>query len=364
MENPAVPWNIRAWCLLAVASLPLAAIAQPAKGPGAGPPPAMPVKAVPAKLAPAVDEANAVGTLRADEAIVIRPEIAGRIAEFRFDEGQSVKKGALLATLDSSEVRAQLASAVAQAKLDAQRLERAEDLHKKNFISRQALDEAHSNHARSQASRQEAEAKLAKSEIRAPFAGVAGLRQVSQGAYVAAGTDIARLEKIDQLKLDFRVPEVYLAKLKASQQVKVQVDAYPEDAFAGTIYAIEPAVDEATRTMLVRARVANAEMKLRPGMFGRVQIQLAVREKAVWVPEQAIVPRGQDSFVFRVANGKADLVKVQTGARRVGEVEIRSGIAAGDLVVTEGTQRIGPGSAVNVMGDAPKPAAAAPDKKG
>jgi membrane fusion protein, multidrug efflux system len=359
-----MPRNIPAWCMLAAAALSLAAVAQPAKGPGTGPPPAMPVKAVAARMAPAVDEANAVGTLRSDESVVIRPEIAGRIAEFRFEEGQSVKKGALLARLDSSEVRAQLASAVAQAKLDAQRLERAEDLHKKNFISRQALDEAHSNHARSQASRQEMEAKLAKSEIRAPFAGVAGLRQVSQGAYVAAGTDLARLEKIDQLKLDFRVPEVYLSKLKGGQQVKVQVDAYPDDAFSGTIYAIEPALDEATRTVLVRARVANADLKLRPGMFGRVQLQLAVREKAVWVPEQAIVPRGQDAFVFRVTNGKVDLVKVQTGARRVGEVEIRSGIAGGDLVVTEGTQRIGPGSAISVMRDAPKPAAAVPDKKG
>jgi membrane fusion protein, multidrug efflux system len=324
----------------------------------------MPVKVVAAKLAPAVDEASAVGTLRADESVVIRPEIAGRITEFRFDEGQGVKKGALLVTLDASEVRAQLASARAQAQLDAQRLERAEDLRKKNFISQQALDEARSNHARAQANQRETEAKLAKSEIRAPFTGVAGLRQVSQGAYVAAGTDIARLEKIDQLKLDFRLPEVYLAKLKTTQQVKVQVDSYPDDAFAGTIYAIEPAVDEATRTMLVRARVANAELKLRPGMFGRVQVQLAVREKAVWVPEQAIVPRGQDSFVFRVANGKADLVKVQTGTRRVGEVEIRGGVAAGDMVVTEGTQRIGPGSAVNIVGDAPKPAAAAADKKG
>jgi membrane fusion protein, multidrug efflux system len=363
MENSTLPWSIRIGCAL-VCSLALVAIAQPAKGPGAGPPPAMPVKVVAAKLAPAVDEASAVGTLRADESVVIRPEIAGRITEFRFDEGQGVKKGALLVTLDASEVRAQLASARAQAQLDAQRLERAEDLRKKNFISQQALDEARSNHARAQANQRETEAKLAKSEIRAPFTGVAGLRQVSQGAYVAAGTDIARLEKIDQLKLDFRLPEVYLAKLKTTQQVKVQVDSYPDDAFAGTIYAIEPAVDEATRTMLVRARVANAELKLRPGMFGRVQVQLAVREKAVWVPEQAIVPRGQDSFVFRVANGKADLVKVQTGTRRVGEVEIRGGVAAGDMVVTEGTQRIGPGSAVNIVGDAPKPAAAAADKKG
>jgi len=365
MEKIAASWQNRARGGIALALLPpLLALAQPAKGPGGGAPPAMPVKAVAAKLSPALDEASAVGTLRADESVVIRPEIAGRIREFRFEEGQAVKKGALLAALDASEVRAQLASAQAQARLDAQRLERAEDLHQKKFISQQALDEARSNRARSQASQQEIEARLAKTEIRAPFAGVAGLRQVSQGAYVAAGTDIARLEKIDQLKLDFRLPELYLAKLKSAQPLKVQVDAYPEQTFAGAIYALEPAVDEATRTVLVRARIANSDLKLRPGMFGRVQLQLAVRENAVWVPEQAIVPRGQDAFVFRVANGKAELVKVQTGSRRVGEVEIRSGVSAGDLVVTEGTQRIGPGSAVNVVGDAPKPAAAAPDKKG
>ncbi|MGH8704092.1 MAG: efflux RND transporter periplasmic adaptor subunit, partial [Burkholderiales bacterium] len=161
----------------------------------------MPVKAVAARLAPAVDEAVAVGTLRADESVMVRPEIAGRVAEIHFDEGHSVKKGALLVTLDSSEVRAQLASATAQARLDAQRLERAEDLHKKNFISQQALDEARSSHARSSASQREFHAKLAKTEMRAPFPGVVGLRQVSQGAFLAAGTDIARLEKIDQLKL-------------------------------------------------------------------------------------------------------------------------------------------------------------------
>ena len=114
----------------------------------------------------------------------------------------------------------------------------------------------------------------------------------------------------------------------------------------------------------MRARVANPQLKLRPGMFARVQVQLGVREKAVWVPEAAIVPRGQDSFLFRILDGRADLVKVQTGLRKVGEVEIAKGLAAGDMVVTEGTQRIGPGSPVTVMQGVPKPAAAVPDKKG
>jgi membrane fusion protein (multidrug efflux system) len=349
---------------IVVAFAVLPAWAQPAKGPGGKPPGGVPVRAVAAKVAPAVLETGAVGTLRADESVMIRPEIAGRLAAFGFDEGQSVRRGEVLAKLDASELQAVLASSAAQAKLDKQRLERAEDLHRKGFISQQALDESRSNHARSDAKQREDEAKLARSEVRAPFAGVAGLRLVSQGAYVAAGTDIARLEKIDQLKLDFRVPEVHLGALKAGQKLKAAVDAYPEESFPGAIYAIEPAVDEGTRTVLVRARVANPGLRLRPGMFARVQLQLGVREKAVWVPEEAIVPRGQESYVFRVAGGRAELVRVQTGARKVGEVEIARGLAGGDLVVTEGSQRLAPGMPVTVMGVPAKPAAAANAKKG
>jgi membrane fusion protein (multidrug efflux system) len=332
-----------------------AALAQPAKDAAKGPPPATQVKAAAARVAPAQDEVGAVGSLRADEAVTIRPEIAGRIAALSFVEGQPVARGALLARLDQAELAAVLASSRAQAQLDQQRLERAEDLYKRKFISEQALDEARANLARSMAKQREDEARLAKTEMRAAFPGVAGLRQVSEGQYVAAGTDIARLEKIDQLKLDFRLPEAYVGRLKPGQPVRVLVDAYPERAFAGSVYAIEPGVDDQTRTVLLRARVANPDTRLRPGMFARVQVQLGVREKAIWIPEAAIVPRGQDSWVYRIAGdgagGKVELVKVQAGARKVGEVEIVKGLAEGDVVVTEGTQKIGPGSAVVVQRD-------------
>lgn len=325
------------------------ALAQAPKDAPKGPPPAMPVKAAAARIAPAIDEVSAVGTLRADEAVTIRPEIAGRIAEIRFNEGQAIARGAVLVRLDQAELAAVLASSTAQAQLDKQRLERSEDLFKKGFISQQALDESRSNHARSLAKQHEDAARLAKTEMRASFPGVAGLRQVSEGQYVAAGTDIARLEKIDQLKLDFRIPESYIGKLKAGQPVAVLVDAYAERSFAGSVYAIEPGVDEQTRTILLRARVANPELRLRPGMFARVQVQLGVRDKAIWIPEAAIVPKGRDTTVFRVIDGKVELVKVQTGVRKVGEVEIVKGLAAGDLVVTEGTQKVGPGSSVSLM---------------
>lgn len=317
--------------------------------------PAMPVKAVAAKTAPAVDEAGAVGSLRADESVIIRPEIAGRIAEIAFGEGQNVARGALLVRLDQHELGAVVASSRAQLKLEEQKMARAEDLQKKGFISQQGLDDQRTSLARARAKLAEDEARLAKTEMRAAFAGVAGLRQVSEGQYVAAGTDIARLEKIDQLKLDFRVPEAFVARLRAGQQVKAAVDAYPGRSFAGAIYAIEPAVDEGTRTVQVRARVANPELKLRPGMFARVQLALGTREKAVWIPEQAVVPKGQDSFVFRVTpaangTGKADMVKVRLGVRKPGEVEVVEGLGAGELVVTDGTLRLFPGAAVMLGG--------------
>ena len=326
---------------------------------GKGAPPPMPVKAAAARTAPAVDEVSAVGTLRADEAVTIRPEIAGRVVEFRFGEGQAVARGSVLVRLDQSELGAVLASSRAQLTWEEQRMARAEDMHRKGFISQQGLDDQKTNLVRARAKLAEDEAKLAKTEMRAAFPGVAGLRQVSEGQYVAAGTDIVRLEKIDQLKLDFRVPESFIGKLKASQPVKLLVDAYPDKAFAGSVFAIEPGVDEQTRTILLRARVANPDLRLRPGMFGRVQLELGVRDKAVWIPEAAIVPRGQDSYVYRVlagaeGGGKVELVKVQTGTRRLGEVEVVKGVAASELVVTEGTQKIGPGSPVTLIRDEAK----------
>ena len=321
--------------------------------------PPQPVKVAAAKLGPAADEAGAVGNLRADEAITVRPEIAGRVVEMPFREGERVKRGARLVLLESSDLRAVLDASAAQLKLDTQRHERNEDLFKKGFISPQALDESRSTLARSRAKLAEDQAKLAKAEVRAPFDGVLGLRQVSEGAFVAAGTDIVRLEKIDVLKLDFRVPEAYAARLRAGQPVRLTVDAWSGEAFSGAVYAIEPGVDEQTRTVQLRARVANPGLKLRPGMFARVSVQVGSRERAVWVPEAAIVPRGQDSYVFKVAEGKAALVKVRIGSRRVGEAEIAEGVAAGDLVITEGNQRVQPGAAVAVMGDGPPKAPAA-----
>ena len=313
----------------------------------------LPIKAVPARVGTVNNDITAVGTLIANESVMIRPEVAGRIAAIHFNEGQSVTAGARLVSLDAAEVQAQLAASTADERLSAQRAERASELYKKNFISQQALDDAREAYKKATARRQEDEARLAKTEIRAPFAGVAGLRQVSAGAYLKAGEDIVRIDKIDAMKLDFRVSEVYLGQIRKDQPVAVRVDAFHNEQFAGRVYALETTVDERTRTLLLRARVQNPGSRLRPGMFARVTLQLATNSSAVLVPEQALVPRGDKSFVFRVVDGKAALTEVGLGSRKVGEVEIVKGLGKGDIVVTDGHQKLQDGVPVMVLPEKP-----------
>ncbi len=327
----------------------------PAAKPAAAPARALPVKVATVRTETLTDAVTAVGTLLANESVMIRPEIDGRIEAVHFQEGQLVRKGDRLVSLDAAEVNAQLTSAIAAANLNRSRLKRSEELFEKKFISAQALDEARENLNQTNAREAEVRARLAKTEIRAPFEGVTGLRQVSPGAYVKAGQDIARLEGIGTLKLDFRVPEAYLRQIRSGQSVTVTVDAYAGESFSGTIYAIEPSVDEATRTVLLRARLPNPGVRLKPGMFARVSLVLAQRENALVVPEQAIVPRGDGRYVFRVVEGRAVLTKVETGLRRPGEVEIISGLEAGQTIVADGQLRLQDGAAVSLPAPKPKP---------
>lgn len=331
--------------------------------PSGAKPQGLPVKAAPVKVGTVALEVSAVGTLLAEESVMIRPEIAGRVSAIHFKEGEPVSAGAKLVTVDPAEYQAQLAGSSADARLNAQRMERAEELFRKGFISSQALDEARGNLDKTAARQTEDRARLAKTEIRAPFSGIMGLRQVSPGAYVQPGKDIARLENITSTKLDFRIPEVYLDKLRKNQEIAIKVDAYPRDGFSGRIYAIEPVIDEQTRTVLVRARIPNQGLKLRPGMFARVGLRLGSRDNALIVPEQALVPKGQATFVFRVVEGKARLAKVQIGSRNPGEVEIVEGLTARDTVVTEGQMKLQDGMPVMILPNQP-PQAAQPNGKG
>jgi len=330
---------------------PSAETKAPAKASAGAPPRGLPVKVGVVATGSISDQVSAVGTLLANESVMIRPEVDGRISAIHFSEGQVVRKGERLVSLDSSEIEAQLAAVTAEVNLAQRRLKRGGELHQKNFISSEALDVLRENLNQSLARRAEIKAKLGKMTIKAPFEGVAGLRQVSPGAYVKAGQDIARLEGIGTLKADFRVPEIYLSKIRPKQEVEVRLDAFPGESFRGAIYAIEPAVDEQTRTVLLRARIPNPGVRLKAGMFARVILVLDTRDNALLIPEQAIVPHGDERFVFRAVNGKGVMTKVDIGLRRPGEVEILKGLSAGEPIVIDGQLKLHDGVPIAVMKD-------------
>ncbi len=316
-------------------------------------PPGPPVKVAMVRESAVTDDVTAVGTLLAEESVVIRPEIAGRIVKIHFIEGQSVNAGAPLVSMDTSDLRARLAANDADVTVNRQRFDRARNMAGQKFMSQQAVEEASSNLSRAQALKQETIAQLAKAEIRAPFKGMLGLRKVSNGAYLKAGEDIVNLEDIGSLKLDFRIPEAFLSKIAKDQDVNVRVDAFPKETFSGKIFAIEPAIDTQTRTVMLRARVPNPDVKLKPGLFARVNLILERRGTALVVPEEAIVPKGNASLVIRVVDGKAEFVPVKIGRRRPGEVEIVDGLKVNDTVVTDGQMKLQPGAPVTVMGAPP-----------
>ena len=321
---------------------------------------AVPVETTKARQATTSTDIEAVGSLQSDESVQISSEIAGRIAAIAFEEGQRVKAGDVLVKLDDALARAELGDAQARLELAAANFERAQSLARTGSTTQRAQDEATSALATARAAVELIQVRLDKLSIDAPFAGTVGIRKVSAGAYVTPGTPIANLEKIDELKADFKVPEIYLGQVKVGQPVEVAVDAFPGRSFPGAIYAIDPMLDVNGRALSIRARVRNPEMVLRPGLFARVTVKGGAEERVVVVPEEAIVPRGQDALVYRIEGGKAVETKVKLGARRGGEVEILEGLARDATVVTAGHTRLRNGASVEVVATA----AAAQDAEG
>ncbi|WP_035691991.1 efflux RND transporter periplasmic adaptor subunit [Azospirillum halopraeferens] len=342
-------------------------------GPGAGGAGAggagggMPVEAVTVRIGTVARTVTAVGTLLSDESVVIRPEVAGRIAEIDFREGERTAAGTVLFRLDDSVARATLAQAQASLAFSRSELQRAEELLRNNAGSVRTREQALSKLQADEATVQLAGAHLNRLTLKAPFDGVLGLRKVSIGDYVAAGEDLVNIEAIDTLKLDFRVPELYLAAVRPGQTLAVSVDALPGRSVEGTVYAIDPLVDVNGRAVVIRAAVPNTDHALRPGLFARVELTLTVNPEAVLVPEQAVVAVGSRQFIYKVVDGKAVQTPVTLGTRRSGEVEIVSGLAHGDVVVTGGQMKIRDGAPVRVMppaGAPPGPQASAAGKAG
>ena len=229
-----------------------------------------------------------------------------------------------------------------------------DELLKRKAGSRTDYDKALSQREALQADLALAHAKLDKMTVRAPFDGVLGLRQVSVGDYISAGQDVVNIVALNPIKVDFRVPEVYLSAIKPGQKLMITVDALPGQEFQGTLYAIAPQVDVNGRAIVLRARVPNPQTTLKPGLFARVQLIVERRDSALLIPEEALMPNPDGStVVFKVVDGKVVSVPVKTGLRQSAKVEIVEGLAAGDTVITAGQMKVQPGMAVQIMPPTP-----------
>ncbi|MFA6986452.1 MAG: efflux RND transporter periplasmic adaptor subunit [Arenimonas sp.] len=322
--------------------------------PGGGMPPTM-VETARVQLRDRPNQFETIGSLRADESISVRPEIAGRIEKIHFSEGEKVAEGGLLFTLDDALTRADLNEANANLQNTNRAYLRAKELAGKQLIARADLDTTQAELAVNQARAASARTRLEKTQIRAPFGGVTGLREVSVGDYVEAGQKLVDLVRLDPIELDLRAPEVVLSSLAVGQNVDFGVASFPDQVFSATVMAIAPTVEAGGRSVSLRARLDNPDQKLRPGMSARVRIDLTNHGRALMVPEQAIWPSGEQKMVYLVVDGTAKLVPVTLGGRQPGLVEVTSGLKAGDEIVVAGQLKLFDGAKVVA-----KPPAAAP----
>ncbi len=326
---------------MAIAPMCSAALAQtPERG--------VPVEGGPVKIGAVQRVVQAVGTLKSNESVILKPEVPGIVAMVTGSEGQMVAKGTLLVRLDDRILQAELEQVSARVELSRQNLERAEDLAKKGAGTDRALDEARASHRLNSAALNLARARLDQTRISAPFDGVLGLRHISQGDYLTPGAPAISIDAIDSVKVDFRVPEIYLADLHPGQSIDIHVDAIPGMAFTGRINAIDPVIDINGRSIAVRAAVPNTDGILRPGLFARVDVILERRDKVILVPEQTLVLNGGKKYVVKVENGRALRVEVATGLRQGADVEVVSGLAPGDLVIVSGQAKVRDGDAVDL----------------
>ena len=306
------------------------------------------------------DDTQAVGSLKSRQGVTLRPEVSGRITQLNFKDGERVKKGQLLVQFDDQLQLAQVKQSQAELSIALANHKRNQDLVAQNFISKRSVDESAANLEVAQAKLSLSQATASRLKITAPFDGMTGIRTVNVGDYLKDGGDIVNIEDITAVFVDFRLPERFQTKLKKGQKAQVDMDALPGRKFTAVIQAIDPLLDVNGRSVGVRACIDNRQNQLRPGMFARVNTVFSERDKAIVVPEEAIVPQAGKQFVIKLLDGAdkgtdketktTQRVEVKIGIRKPGKVEILEGLAEGDEVVTAGQQRVQKdGTAVKVV---------------
>ena len=317
------------------------------KGKGSRPPPL--VKAEPATTVRFVETIEAVGTANANEQVTITAQVTERITRLGFDDGSFVRRGQTVAVLSQGQQTAALAEAQAREREARQQLGRITTLRRKGFATKSSEDAQIAAASAARAQAQQVRAQIGERVIAAPFSGYVSLRNISAGAVVNSGTEIATISDISTIKLDFPVPETALSAIRPGLTIEARSAAYPEIPFRGQIANVDTVIDPNTRAVTVRARIPNPDGRLKPGMLLTVSIETSPR-MGLSVPELAVIGEGERRFVYVVDKGTAKRVEVRTGLRSGGRVEIMEGLRPGQPVVTEGVVKLSDGMKVRLAG--------------
>ena len=305
------------------------------------------VVAVKASREPIVEQLRVVGTVLANETVDLKPEIDGRVVALHFEEGQRVKEGQLLLELNAGQTEAMLAEAEANQRLAQSKWDRAQELLKNRTMSNQEADEARAQFDMAGAKVSQMREHLRDLKITAPFGGLIGSRRISPGQVVSKDTVIATLSDTDPVKIEGNVPERYLALAKEGAKFQLSIAAFPGEKFNGEVYFVAPQLDAVNRTALIKAKVPNPDLRLKPGMFASAELALRIKEDAIVIPEASLMPQGE-RFAIIVVDSEmtAQMRPVKPGIRSAGRVEILEGVKEGETVVVEGWQKTRPGGKV------------------
>jgi len=337
---------------------PASGAAQPTARPGAGAGGAparggasqMPVSVVaaPVRVERLAFELEALGTAFANESVDVTAKVANQVTAVRFEEGQQVRRGDVLVELDGAQARADLAVAEAALAESRSQYQRSRELYTTKVLSDSQIEQIEATFKANEARVASARSRLGDTVVRAPFAGRVGLRRISVGSLISPGTVITTLDDTSSIKLDFTIPETFVSAVQTGLKIVARSVSYPDESFEGTVSSIDTRVDPATRSVTVRALLPNPKGLLKPGMFLTVRLSRGAID-ALMVPEEALVPEQGNMFVFVVKDGVAEKRQVRIGQRRVGDVQVAEGLAEGELVVTEGTQKLRDGAAVSLQ---------------
>jgi membrane fusion protein (multidrug efflux system) len=318
---------------------------QPGRGAPSG---GLPVVVAPVRAATVVEKVETVGTARAREAVTVTTRVSGIVAAIHFTEGQAVTAGTVLVELDRSQLMAELDQARASLDDARQQLARARALRPTQAVAEARIDQLEAAARSAEARVRQVQARIEEMKIVAPFDGRVGIRQVSLGALVPPGAVVTTLDDLSRMRIEFAVPELFVARLRPGMKVIAGSAAFGDRRFEGTVTVIDTRIDPNTRAVRLISEFDNADGALRPGLFLNVELTVEQRADGLVIPEEAIDPVGDRAYVYAVRNGRAQRIEVRLGMRLPGEVEILAGLNRDDQVVVRGLQRLRHGVPVQV----------------